>query len=783
MPLLKTKHQPYFPDPDSPANYQCGTEQYCHPLTPDDTIRTQFYQTPCAGNQVTDPNFEAVTMGAELITNGTFAANANGWESAGNPLPTGEWAWDASQRVKKSSGVSTDSLYQDLTGLLSLNENYKISFDLDMNIRYIQVVFDGVTYGGPYEYMNTQSIEIGHMFTGALEQIEFLPSYALSTIYLDNISVRQVTFDYWTHNGSWMISNGAACHIGGTTGLLIQNVADYILAGEYWTVTITVTGWTTGTCDVYLATDLCGTIAGNGTFTYYAGVAADGVLSFDPSSDFDGCLSAPATYKLRSDFLFSLVTADGSTSYNISSHADYYHEYITLNYPMSSEDRDYGCYYLESIDSCLTSGDVIMEHGRFSGGGEGWSVWANPQEVDFSADEATFIHDPLTALTNQLTNEDFATGDFTGWTAGANWAVVGNAAVHTPGSTATLKQSVTIAPYTLPAQYWYRVVIAGRTAGSVTISFGNFTSQAYDFNGTITYLSNGTPAGATDFTITPSSDFDGSVDDLFFDGSATNNWSGSPQIVDDANTLITEANYELSFDIISNTDDTQIFIAGSIQGATQNLDWKSTVGTHTIALPNYTPGAQRVYFKVVYKDPSGPLGLQNTYPGAIIIDNVELRAVEPFEATYISECLNYQATHHNTKLLTAYCDQNAFGMEFENTGYKLTQRAVVRSYAPSHNKEKQVAKYGTGNAAVVYAGDEKYWQLHTAFASETFHDALSVMIDCDHFHVGDNEEAKEYIAEVDDYNPQWIATGQYSLAPAVINIRVKEEGQTFNRHT
>jgi hypothetical protein len=45
---------------------------------------------------------------------------------------------------------------------------------------------------------------------------------------------------------------------------------------------------------------------------------------------------------------------------------------------------------------------------------------------------------------NLVSNHDFATNDFTGWTAGANWSAATGAAVHTPGSTEALTQTIAI---------------------------------------------------------------------------------------------------------------------------------------------------------------------------------------------------------------------------------------------------------------------------------------------------------------------------------------------------
>jgi len=134
-------------------------------------------------------------------------------------------------------------------------------------------------------------------------------------------------------------------------------------------------------------------------------------------------------------------------------------------------------------------------------------------------------------------------------------------------------------------------------------------------------------------------------------------------------------------------------------------------------------------------------------------------------------------------MLVGYCDQQAFGFEFTNSGFRLQERVVVRSIAPFYPREGSIQRSGNGNARITYAGIEKFWQLHTAFASETFHDSLAAMVSCDHFLIGPAaDNGIEYIAEVEDLIPDWVANGAYSLAPATINLRIKEGGQVFNRH-
>jgi len=108
--------------------------------------------------------------------------------------------------------------------------------------------------------------------------------------------------------------------------------------------------------------------------------------------------------------------------------------------------------------------------------------------------------------------EVVANGTFTtslaSWTAGAGWAWAAGAAKHTTGNTGTLSQSLTLTANAVHRLSW---TITGRTAGSVTITVGTATTPAQTASGQ-TLL---TPGSTTPtITITPTTDFDGSVDDI-----------------------------------------------------------------------------------------------------------------------------------------------------------------------------------------------------------------------------------------------------------------------------
>jgi hypothetical protein len=60
---------------------------------------------------------------------------------------------------------------------------------------------------------------------------------------------------------------------------------------------------------------------------------------------------------------------------------------------------------------------------------------------------------------------------------------------------------------------------------------------------------------------------------------------------------------------------------------------------------------------------------------------------------------------------------------------------------------------------------------------------MNLMIHCDHFGIGDSDTSyKEYITSGEQYSVSWDGNGASNLAPATINVRIKQNGQIFNRH-
>ena len=113
------------------------------------------------------------------------------------------------------------------------------------------------------------------------------------------------------------------------------------------------------------------------------------------------------------------------------------------------------------------------------------------------------------ALVEKVANGAFATS--ASWTFGTGWAHdAGNLeADHTAGNTAALEQDVTSV-----AGEGYQVIftVKNRTAGTVTPQVGGVSGSAVSTNTTSTQTIRATGTGNLKFT--PTTDFDGSIDDV-----------------------------------------------------------------------------------------------------------------------------------------------------------------------------------------------------------------------------------------------------------------------------
>lgn len=792
MALYKNTFQPYFPHQNQPNLISCAGS-YCYPIAAGDIIHQQWYQTPCAGSLVENPNYEG-TLGANLITNGTFTGSGAGWTFDGVT-----WVYNADMMI--FTAINTVSyLTQSGIGLVAGN-TYRVTFDVGVLTGGMQVMLgnaSGATISDIIYSTGTYSLDMVYNDTDDI--IQFFPGAIPGTnvFTLDNVTVRLVTVADWVTNGAWTLEDGVACKNAVGAGQLWNGTSDYIVNGDRYEVEVTMSSYTDGTLSVYVddgtggsATNIQSAISANGSYQYWFDASQDGVIGFAPSTDFIGCISNLTVKRLRNDYTFSLIDFAGD-AIDVSSSAVYDENKISINIDLGAMyeagDIDYGCFSIYVYDSCLISGDNLVQDGNFNNGDfTKWQRNSGAWQYSMGGGIGEFIFEPTLDNPTVVSNGDFASGA-TGWTADASWTITaGIGAVHTPGSTTTLSQTVTIsAPAILPLVLytWFQVRITGRTAGSVTLSVSDKTSAAMSTNDTHTNVFVPTIGGSVTLAITPTSNFDGTIE-LVHVSEATRSWNSKPILSNPANVDVVQGNYQLTYDITSITGTTinTIGASASIRYPLLGYTYDRAVATHSHT-QDYTPGSTIIEIQGIFDSNS------NYYPGRVTVDNYSVVRIEPFEATYQSECLNFQEEHEGTKLLTAWCDQDALGstylddLGFESTDYILQMRVKCRSYNSFMDEDVNNAFFSNGDSALKYASLEMFWLFVTDFMSESALISLGAMIRCDHFTVGDSgtDEDTEYLAKIEPYTPEWRSEADYDLAAVIITLRLKSGGMKFNRH-
>jgi len=147
-----------------------------------------------------------------------------------------------------------------------------------------------------------------------------------------------------------------------------------------------------------------------------------------------------------------------------------------------------------------------------------------------------------------VVNGDF-TGNADGWTLGAGWAYGTNNVVHTGGGgTATLVPTPALTIVTA-TQYEVTYTVSGRTAGSITAQIGGVNGTARSTNDTFVQVI--TTSGTGNLILTPTTDFDGTIDDIKVRYSANWNCVSYGEISAQGVRVFTTTAYGMAFTAVS----------------------------------------------------------------------------------------------------------------------------------------------------------------------------------------------------------------------------------------
>lgn len=107
----------------------------------------------------------------------------------------------------------------------------------------------------------------------------------------------------WTYDANWVIAAGVNTHSAGSTGTLVPTVSLAPTAGTNYKISFTISGYSAGSVTMTFG-GVLGTIrAANGTYTSYVIASSTGNLTFTPTTDFVGGISAVSVKVITSGTL------------------------------------------------------------------------------------------------------------------------------------------------------------------------------------------------------------------------------------------------------------------------------------------------------------------------------------------------------------------------------------------------------------------------------------------------------------------------------------------------
>lgn len=166
------------------------------------------------------------------------------------------------------------------------------------------------------------------------------------------------------------------------------------------------------------------------------------------------------------------------------------------------------------------------------------------------------------------------------------------------------------------------------------------------------------------------------------------------------------------------------------------------------------------------------------------IVSAAVQPCDPYCYQVESNCLNWRESHECTKHIVAYCEENSLGFNFGSTtyvgtGFTLQERFRIVNFNPTHDKDRNIQLDSAGAKKLVFAQNEKQYQMRFDYLDQRGHDVIAAMMDCDVIQINHGEIdayptpydlVKEYVCLTEDYEPEWAERGERNLAQSQIEI-------------
>lgn len=253
-------------------------------------------------------------VGNEILVNGDFNGNLNGWTTF-YPPPTLGWFYGApapyNSGVPYGFGAASSLTYPLDNYLLQTGgvtfvpgNTYIVNIDVafyDPGVTAfgIDIYFQAPFVTPAFTITTPGNYYFSYTAVSGDDNI-YIQRHGFTSIIISSVSLKESiqTGTNWNGSGDWTIVNNEACTNGLVASSLIQDVPDYIIPNYPYVLTFEVTGYVP---PVFPAVnDLRVTIGnvtsppvgitGDGIYTVGVSPTATGVIRFNPNPTFEGCI-------------------------------------------------------------------------------------------------------------------------------------------------------------------------------------------------------------------------------------------------------------------------------------------------------------------------------------------------------------------------------------------------------------------------------------------------------------------------------------------------------------